>query len=88
MLTRVQAKEDILIPKPGQVGAFELAYKEGDYIREEDIPALEALGVDVSGAKKAAKPPPEDKAERGPRETPKKTRASRDKKLTGPKEEE
>jgi hypothetical protein len=80
-MTRVQATEDILIAKPGQVGAYELLYKAGDYIREED---LEALGLSQERAK--IQPQAEDKAARGPREAPKQVRASRDKALSEPKE--
>jgi hypothetical protein len=84
-MTTIRATEDILIPKPGQIGAFELAYKEGDLIREEDIPALEALGVNVSG-KKAKAAPAEDKAKRGPREAKKAT--TRDKAMTEKEEDD
>ncbi|HET9666960.1 MAG TPA: hypothetical protein VFP09_09400, partial [Desertimonas sp.] len=80
-MTRVRAEEDILRAKPGQVGAYEVLYHKGDYVREED---LEALGLGGKAAKPKAAPA-EDKAKRGPREAPK--RASRDKALSEPKED-
>jgi hypothetical protein len=80
-LTRIRAEEDILRPKPGQIGAYEVLYRKGDYIREEDA---EALGIKPKA--KAAAAPPEDKAKRGPRDAPKRTRASRDKALNGQEE--
>jgi hypothetical protein len=80
-MTRIRAEEDILIPKPGLPGAFTIAYHKGDFIREED---MEALGLGAAAPQAA---PTQDKAERGPREPKKRTRASRDKALSKPKEE-
>ena len=83
-MTRVRAEEDILMPKPGQIGAYEVLYHKGDFIREED---MEALGLNKGKQAKPAEQA-EDKAKRGPREAPKKrtARASRDKALSEPKE--
>lgn len=78
-MTRIRAENDIIVPKPGQPGAGTLLYKAGEMIREED---LEALGL--AQAKPAAAP--QDKAKRGPRDAPKRTRASRDKALADPNE--
>ena len=74
--THLRATEKIYRDKPGQEGARELIYNEGDYVTEEDAKLLGLL--------------PEDKAMRGPREQPKRTRsapkgkASRDKQLAAP----
>ena len=86
-MTRIRAEEDILVEKPGQLGAYTILYRKGDYVREED---LERLGLSQKPQAKARVAPPEDKAKRGPREggkTRKRSAASRDKALNGPKEE-
>jgi hypothetical protein len=75
-MTAIRATEDILRPIPNTVGSYEILYKKGDLISEADAAAL---GL-------TAPPPVKDKAKRGPREAPKGP-ASRDKALTGPKEE-
>jgi len=73
----LRAQEDIKRPIPNTIGSYELLYRKGDYIRAEDA---EMLGL--------AQPQTlvKDKAKRGPRELPKGP-ASRDKALSGPKEE-
>jgi len=69
------------MPKPGQIGAYEVLYRKGDFIREQDV---KALGLDKPKTK-AIETPPADKAKRGPRDAPKRSRAgaaSRDKALS------
>jgi hypothetical protein len=81
MTVPIKAPTDIYQDVPGLPGTRRLLYKAGDYVREADA---EVLGL----TSKAKASPPADKAKRGPREPSKrKTRASRDKALTEPKEE-
>jgi hypothetical protein len=86
MTSLVKAPTDIYKDNPGLPGSRILLYKAGDYIREGDV---EALGLVPQSARSASPVQAvQDKAKRGPREAPKKARASRDKALTKKEEEE
>ena len=86
--TTLLAKERIYVDKPGQIGAKELLYVEGDSIREADAIALGMIDPDTKELVRVEKKA--QKADDGPREAKAPAepggKVPRDKAMRGPRE--